>query len=183
MRVRARVLCACVHMCVCVHACVCFSGACLFRDGDRDRDASSLLYSRRGWCPLKETLFIFLLYLLWSPETPGWCPVTQQAEVQMLIDRQTAALWFAFQIRLQNPIVNCFSSCPFPRICSFSFPNTDPCNNSLSRDSRFQLAVSVGKNYNKTLQRFFLQKCQCSSPFKSLVALKGNECFKHAFQA
>lgn len=76
-------------------------------------------------------------------------PVTQQAEVQMLIYCQTAALWFAFQIRLQIPVINGLSCCSLSRICSFLFiillmSDNDPGNNAPSRDSYLKSAVLLG---------------------------------------
>lgn len=139
--------CLCVYTWVCVSLC-----ACLFRG--RDRDWSSFLYLPGNvYFPSKELLFIFWLYLLWSIEALGSCPIPQQAEVQMLYYCQTAALWFAFQIRLQNPILNPLSSCFLSRICSSSCPNKDPWDNSLSRDSHLKSAVALGKDPDTVLER------------------------------
>lgn len=138
--------------------CVCFC-VLAFLEMETERRKSFFLYTpAKVYAPLKETLFIFSLYLLWSIETLGLCPVTQKAEVQMLIYCQPAALWFAFQIRLQIPIINCLSRCSLSRICSFllssySFPNNDSWKNSLSRDSH--LWAKIITIHYKDINRFF----------------------------
>lgn len=69
------------------------------------------------------TVFIFFLYLLWRFETLavschsiGWA--------RLLVYCQTAALWFAFQIRVQIPITTHSPVVPYLKSCrSFCCPH------------------------------------------------------------